>query len=85
MNAADNTAIPALVAAGSLTNYLNIQGVGVANLGLFGLVDTQYQTLLNGQVQVNTVAGWKNITPNTFTLYQQLTSTAQTCRPPFSR
>ena len=58
---------------GSLTNYLNIQGVGVAKLGLFGLVDTQYQTLLNGQVQVNTVAGWKNITPNTFTLYRRVT------------
>ena len=29
----------------------------------------------NGQVQVNTIAGWKNITPNTFQLYQQLTST----------
>jgi hypothetical protein len=77
LDAADNTAIPALVGAGSLSlnKYLNNQGVGVANLGLFGLVDTQYQTLANGQVQVWTIAGWKNITPNTFTLYQQLTST----------
>ncbi len=81
VQAADNTAIPALRGAGSLTNYLNIQGVGVAKLGLAGLLDTQYQTLANGQVQVNTIAGWKNITPNTFQLYQQLTSTGANLSP----
>ncbi len=75
LNTADDTVIPALVAAGSINNYLSQQKVGTANLGVFGLLDTQYQTLANGQVQVWTVAGWKNVTPNTFQLYQQLTST----------
>jgi hypothetical protein len=64
-----------LIGAGSLNNYLSQQKVDPGNLGLFGLLDTQYQTLVNGQVQVWTIAGWQNITPNTFQLYQQLTST----------
>ena len=75
LNTADDTVIPALIGAGSINNYLSQQKVGVGNLGVFGLVDTQYQTLANGQVQVWTIAGWKNVTPNTFQLYQQLTST----------
>jgi hypothetical protein len=85
LDTADDTVIPALKAAGkynpvlkldvTMNNYLTQQKVGPSNLGPFGLVDTQYQTLANGQVQVATIAGWKNVTPNTFTLYQQLTST----------
>ncbi len=73
-----------------LNSYLNGQKVSVGSpggpgvpatpgLGLAGLVDTQYQTnALTGQVQVWTIAGWKNITPNTFQLYQQLTGTGGT-------
>jgi len=73
-----------------LNSYLNQQKVSVGSpggpgvpatpgLGLAGLVDTQYQTnALTGQVQVWTIAGWKNVTPNTFQLYQQLTATGAT-------
>ena len=70
---ADDIVIPDLIANGSINNYLAAQKVDVANRGLGGLVDTQYQVLANGQVQVATIAGWQNITPNTFQLYQQLT------------
>jgi hypothetical protein len=72
--AADDTVIPTLVAEPSINDYLNTQKVDVANLGLAGLLDTQYNVLVSGQVQVGTIAGWKNITPNTFELYQQLAS-----------
>jgi hypothetical protein len=73
-----------------LNNYLNAQKVSVGSpgglgvpavpgLGLAGLVDTQYRVdPLTGQVQAWTIAGWKNITPNTFQLYQQLTGTGAT-------
>jgi len=86
LNTADKTVIPALINAdnikkkvggvdiGTINKYLFKQKVDPSNLGLFGLVDTQYQTLANGQVQVATIAGWKNIDPKTFQLYQQLTS-----------
>ena len=78
LNTADDTVIPSLIGAfgvSTINNYLKQQKVDVGNLGVFGLLDTQYQTLANGQVQVWTIAGWKNVTPNTFQLYQQLTST----------
>jgi hypothetical protein len=78
LTAADDTVIPALVKAGSINTYLNQQKVGPSNLSLFGLVDTQYRTLANGQVQVATIGGWKNVDPNTFQLYRQLTSTGGT-------
>jgi hypothetical protein len=74
LNAADDIAIPRLVSAGTLVTYLKRQKVDPASLGLFGLVDTQYRTQPSGQVQVWTIDGWKDVTPNTFQLYQQLTS-----------
>jgi hypothetical protein len=83
MDAADDTVIPQVKAAGDLNAYLKQQKVDVGNLGLLGLLDTQYRTLKAGdivgkpagQVQVMTIDGWKDITANTFDLYQQLTST----------
>ena len=63
LNTADDTVIPNLIAAGSLNNYLSQQKVDPGNLGLFGLLDTQYQTLPNGQVQVWTIAGWRTSRP----------------------
>jgi hypothetical protein len=73
-----------------LNSYLDGQKVSVGSpggpgvpavpgLGLAGLVDTQYRIdPLTGQVQAWSIAGWKNITPNTFQLYQQLTGTGAT-------
>jgi hypothetical protein len=81
---ADDKVIPNLldgIGSGSINTYLAKQKVGVGNLGVFGLVDTQYQTNnATGQVQVFTadpdpLKRWKNIPQNTFQLYQQLTST----------
>ncbi|HEY3755865.1 MAG TPA: hypothetical protein VGL42_06925 [Opitutaceae bacterium] len=71
---ADDTVIPALSAANSLPAYLKAQKVDAGSLGLAGLVDTQYQVKVGGQVQVATIGGWKNVTGTTFQVYQGLTS-----------
>jgi hypothetical protein len=77
LQTANNTVVPQLVAAGSLVNYLKLQKVDPASLGLLGLVDTQFRLGANGKMQVltaNPTNPWQNTGLTPFVLDQQLSN-----------